>query len=142
MPSFMLGKMSLRNLFKKPATKLYPIEKPQYFQMTKGHIENNIDSCIFCSICEKKCPAAAISVNKSTTTWSINPYCCVQCYICVRNCPKNCLSMKSEYAPAARQKTQQSFVLSDEQKELREAEAKKRAEVAAAAKAKKAAEAL
>ena len=43
MGEFKLGRMTLKSLFSKPATKLYPIEAPAYYPETKGHIVIDID---------------------------------------------------------------------------------------------------
>jgi len=105
MGSFHLTKMSFRNLFKKPATKLYPVVPPVYTPMTKGRIVNDISVCILCGICEKKCPAGALAVDKPAGTWTLDPFACVQCYTCVRACPKGCLTMLAAYTPAAVKKS-------------------------------------
>jgi formate hydrogenlyase subunit 6/NADH:ubiquinone oxidoreductase subunit I len=101
MGSFHLTKMSLRNLLGKPATKMYPTVVPQYHARTKGHVVIDIETCILCSICEKKCPALAIIVDKPAGTWTIDPFACVQCLTCIRACPKDSLTMDTAYAPAA-----------------------------------------
>ena len=88
--------MSLGNLFKKPATKLYPVVAPAYTSRTKGQVDIDIDSCILCGICAKKCPSLAIVVDKPTRSWSIDRFACVQCNSCVRDCPKDSLRMMPE----------------------------------------------
>jgi formate hydrogenlyase subunit 6/NADH:ubiquinone oxidoreductase subunit I len=105
MGSFHLTGMALRNLVRRPATRRYPVEPQQYTPMTKGHVVNDIELCILCSICQKKCPADAIVVDKPAGTWSINPFACVQCNTCVRACPKKSLTMLPEYSPVATAKT-------------------------------------
>ncbi len=102
---FNITGMTLKNLISKPATKRYPVEPQVYTAMTKGHISNDIELCILCSICMKKCPATAIIVDKPAGTWEINPFSCVQCYACVRVCPKNSLTMLPDYAPVATSKS-------------------------------------
>jgi ech hydrogenase subunit F len=97
--------MSLRNLFKKPATKMYPVVAPTYTKMSKGHVSCEITDCILCSICEKRCPTHAITVNKPSETWTIDNFSCIQCLSCVRNCPKKCLTMDPEYTKAAVKKS-------------------------------------
>jgi ech hydrogenase subunit F len=72
--------------------------------MTKGRINNDIDLCILCGICEKKCPAAAIRVDKSESTWVLDPFSCVQCYSCIRACPKKSLSMEAQYTAPVTEK--------------------------------------
>ena len=46
----------LKALFKKPATSGYPFNKREYPERTRGSIVIDIDGCIFCGLCEKKCP--------------------------------------------------------------------------------------
>ena len=96
MGSFKLGKMTLRSLFSKPATVRYPYEKrdlENLFPHLRGHIENDIDACILCGMCQRVCPADAITVDRKAGNWTINPYSCVQCGNCTHECPKNCLTM-------------------------------------------------
>ena len=106
MGSFHLAKMSFRNLFNKPATKMYPVVQPTYTAMTKGRVLNDIEACSLCGICEKKCPSLAIIVDRPAGTWTLDPFACVQCYSCVRACPKDCLTMLASYTPAAVTKSQ------------------------------------
>jgi ech hydrogenase subunit F len=101
MGSFLLSKRSLLNLFRKPATKMYPVVAPTYTKMTKGHVTNDISLCILCGICEKKCPTHAITVDKADESWTINPFACIQCLSCVRACPKKSLTMEKKYTVVA-----------------------------------------
>jgi len=87
----------LKNLGGKPATRLYPRQKREPFERTRGHIAINESDCIFCGICQKKCPTKAIGVDKPSKTWRIDRFKCIQCNACTENCPKKCLSMKNEY---------------------------------------------
>jgi NAD-dependent dihydropyrimidine dehydrogenase PreA subunit/pyruvate-formate lyase-activating enzyme len=48
-------------------------------------------SCVFCGRCARKCPQAAISVDKSAKNWGFSGKKCVLCGICSVNCPKNSL---------------------------------------------------
>ena len=94
MGGFKLGKMTLGSLFKKPETVLYPVEKKEAPAGLKGHIVNDVDVCILCGICQRRCPCAAIVVEKSNRKWTIDKFRCVQCGTCVLECPKHCLSME------------------------------------------------
>ncbi|MDO4850317.1 MAG: 4Fe-4S dicluster domain-containing protein [Actinomycetota bacterium] len=143
---FKLGGMSIKGVFQKPVTKMYPVVVPEYFERTAGHVEqNDIDSCIFCGLCEKRCPTNAIKVDKAAGTWSIDPWNCITCNSCVRVCPKNILSMERTYTTPATEKSWVTLTMSDEAKaERARQEAEKKAKREAAAKAaaeKKAAEA-
>lgn len=104
MSTFSLGKMTLRSLFGKPETLLYPFETRPYPRGLKGHIENNIEACILCGICQRTCPSSALTVDKKKSTWSIDRFRCVQCGACIRSCPKDSLSMAPEYQKPARAK--------------------------------------
>jgi formate hydrogenlyase subunit 6/NADH:ubiquinone oxidoreductase subunit I len=105
MGSFHLAGMSLRNLFKKPATKMYPVVAPTWTKMSKGHVRCEITDCILCSICEKRCPTHAITVSKPDGTWTIDNFSCIQCLSCVRICPRKCLFMDPEYTKPAPEKS-------------------------------------
>ncbi len=144
MGSFMLTKMSFRNLFKKPVTKMYPVEPPVYTSRSKGHVVNDIKECILCGICEKRCPTGAIVVDKPAETWTINPFACIQCMFCVRACPKSCLTMEHGYTPPSTSMythTDTKPELTAEEQAEKLAREKEKAERLAAAKAAKQAQA-
>lgn len=88
---------ALKNLFSKPATSNYPFEPATYPERSRGHIEIDIDSCIMCGMCQRKCPSGAITVDRKTKTWSIERMGCVQCENCVSGCPKKCLHIVPGY---------------------------------------------
>lgn len=104
MGSFKLGKMTFGSLFKKPETIMYPVETRYAPPGLKGHIANDIETCILCGICMKRCPTGSITVDKKAGEWSINRFSCIQCGYCVRECPKSCLVMDPAYAPVSTEK--------------------------------------
>ncbi len=126
---------ALKNLFSKPATVKYPFEPREYPERTRGHVENDMNACVLCGLCQMKCPTGAITVDKKEQTWTIRPFSCIQCRSCVDNCPKKCLSMDRQYQEPGTEKIEKKFDLSDSQKEALAAQAKAAAEKAAAAKA-------
>jgi len=91
-------KTTLKNLFSKPATRLYPFEKREPYKHTHGHIENDLVNCTYCTLCEKKCPTKAIKVVRDPKTWTIEPLRCIACNICVEICPKKTLVMHQTYS--------------------------------------------
>ncbi|MEI8201176.1 MAG: 4Fe-4S dicluster domain-containing protein [Eubacteriales bacterium] len=99
----------LQNLFSKPVTRNYPQVPREYPVRTRGQIGIDIDACIFCGICMKKCPTGAIAVVRETKNWSINRFGCIQCGECVGVCPKKCLTMLQAYAESNATKTRDSF---------------------------------
>jgi ech hydrogenase subunit F len=103
------GKTVVNNLFHKPATKGYPFVKNEFFQRTRGHVTIQIDSCIFCGTCARRCPASAIQVDRNEKKWSIERFRCVQCGNCVEHCPKKCLGMDRHYADVGQTKEAEIF---------------------------------
>ena len=100
-----LGKMTLRSMFKKPETTLYPFEKKSQPVGLKGQVVCDPETCILCGMCMRNCPTDSITVSREDRTWAINHYSCVQCYYCVNTCPKSCLAMLPDYPAVVTQKT-------------------------------------
>ena len=101
-----------KNLFWPPATRMYPAVKRADFEQARGHVEIDISTCIFCGLCARKCPANALTVEKASKAWTIDPYRCIICSACVDACPKKCLSMNHEQSypvrnPDARSRSSQ-----------------------------------
>lgn len=88
---------ALKNLFSKRATRLYPFEVRGNFDMYRGTLHNDIDSCIFCGMCARKCPSQCITVDRKKGTWELDPFACILCGVCVDNCPPSSLSMDKEH---------------------------------------------
>ena len=104
MGSFKLGGMTLKSLFSKPETIMYPVQERYKPEGLKGHIEIDVETCILCGICQKTCPTGAIEVDKAGEAWRIDRFRCVQCGACWRACPKESLTMADTYTPPATQK--------------------------------------
>ncbi len=110
-----IGKMSktvLKSIFGKSACLMYPIVSRQFVEGTRGQISIDSAQCIYCGICQKKCPTDAIVVEKKKSLkdsagvvqesgqnlWQIDRLRCITCNYCVEACPKKCLHMDRKYS--------------------------------------------
>lgn len=59
-----------------------------------GKPVNDTAQCVYCTLCARKCPQEAISVDRTAKTWRLDVEKCVGCGICASSCPKKCLKMK------------------------------------------------
>lgn len=100
MTLFTIAKTIITSFFGKAATVRYPFEKKPFADIYRGQILNDIDLCIFCSICSKKCPTEALRVSREPKEWEIDSLRCISCNYCVEVCPKKCLSSKNQYSPS------------------------------------------
>ena len=92
-----MTKVALQSLLSKPATVPYPAARKPVYAGTRGRIAIDAGKCILCLICDKKCPTAAIKVDRPGKTWTIDRLRCIQCNFCVEVCPKKCLTMENMY---------------------------------------------
>jgi formate hydrogenlyase subunit 6/NADH:ubiquinone oxidoreductase subunit I len=102
MGCFKLAHMTLHSLFSHPDTVCYPAQTKPVPSGLKGHIVNDVSTCIMCGICAKTCPSGALTVDRKAGTWTINRFRCVQCGSCIRACPKGSLSMDPTYQKPSR----------------------------------------
>ena len=54
---------------------------------------NDQSRCVYCTLCAKKCPAEALTVDRTAKTWTLDEDKCVSCGTCAQVCPKNCIIM-------------------------------------------------
>jgi len=105
MSLFKIVDVLFESLFRAPATVKYPFAPRTYYPKTRGSIQIEIKQCIYCGICQRKCPTAAIAVSKPEKKWTIDRLRCISCNACVEVCPKKCLAMSNQYtAPTPGQK--------------------------------------
>jgi ech hydrogenase subunit F len=113
MPFFQYAKTVIKNLAGKPATLMYPVKPAKKFNATRGRIENDINRCIFCGMCSRKCPCVAICVDRTAKTWEIDRYRCVICNCCVEVCPVKCLRTETSYSPLSTEKQSKTLMRPD-----------------------------
>lgn len=109
MTIFSMTKTLLKSIFHGPYTTKYPLAKKKNYERTRGKIEINIGECIYCGICERRCPTEAIKIEKENKKWSIQRLQCIQCGYCVEGCPKKCLSMNTQYSAPTYDKVRDEY---------------------------------
>ncbi|WP_243158063.1 4Fe-4S dicluster domain-containing protein [Aminipila terrae] len=105
-----MTKTLIKSILHGPYTDLYPVKPRENFERTRGSIGIDIESCVFCGICEKRCPTGAIKTVRNDKSWSIERMNCIQCGYCVDVCPKKCLQMKNEYTTPDLKKVKDEYV--------------------------------
>ena len=103
-------KTILRSLFQKEATLAYPFKPMPKDPLVRGRISIDINNCIFCGMCSRKCPTHAIDVVKDARSWEIARFQCIVCGECTAVCPKKCLHMLPELTPASGEKTKDKSI--------------------------------
>ena len=107
---FNMIKNIMKNLVSRPSTRLYPVSKREPFKDARGHISSiDIDKCIFCGICQRKCPSDAIEVDKERKSWEIDQYKCIICGVCNEVCPKKCIIMDANHKTSEYKKKKVTF---------------------------------
>jgi NAD(P)H-quinone oxidoreductase subunit I len=101
-------RVTLRQLFRQPATIRYPEQKLNTSKRIRGNelVWNNV-KCVVCTTCAKTCPQGAIHLettvdpanpNKLTISkFEVDTGYCIFCGLCVESCPYNALFMGSAY---------------------------------------------
>ncbi len=75
------------NFFRKRFTRKYPKVEPPLPKDFRGPVKWNRDTCIFCGLCAKHCPAFAIKIDKNKKELTVDPYRCITCGVCQEVCP-------------------------------------------------------
>lgn len=100
MAYFTMAKMALKWALKKPPTQRYPFEPRKPYLGSRGQLVFTKDSCTYCTVCARKCPTKAITVNRSGKKWMLDRLLCINCGACVDICPKDCLELGTSHGHA------------------------------------------
>jgi NADH-quinone oxidoreductase subunit I len=98
--------VTLRNLFRKPVTIMYPDTPRPYPDRFRGVLalvyekETGEEACIGCRLCEYICPPQVIKVEMLKSekrnyakTFTLELYACEFCELCVQVCPTDAIIM-------------------------------------------------
>jgi ech hydrogenase subunit F len=91
-----MARRSLRNLFSKPATRLYPTQPRVCVEGARGSLQLDPTNCNFCERCAKRCPTQALRVSRQDRTLVFEELLCINCGWCVEVCNKCSLLMATD----------------------------------------------
>ena len=86
------------HLFRKTVTLEYPEIKIKLNTNFRG--KHTLNNCVGCRICQKVCPANAISINKNANiieSYFIDYSKCIFCGNCIYNCPTKSIKLSDEF---------------------------------------------
>ncbi len=109
MAYFKMTRMALKWAVSKPATSRYPFEPRKAIPGSRGRLSIEVASCVFCGVCAKKCPTAALVVNRAHKKWGIDRLRCISCGYCVEICPKKSLELTTDHGVPSITKDREFF---------------------------------
>jgi ech hydrogenase subunit F len=109
MAYFQMSKLALKWALSKPATSRYPFEPRQPLAGSRGRLTFKKESCVYCTVCAKKCPTGALAVNRAQKKWAIDRLLCISCGYCVESCPKKSLELTTVHGIPAVTKDREFF---------------------------------
>lgn len=108
MSFFRMAKTILTWTFRKPVTVRYPFEPRRIIAGSRGNLRFTAATCTHCTLCAKRCPTAAITVDRPNKTWGIDRLRCISCGYCVEICPKKSLSLDTAHTVPTRTKDKET----------------------------------
>jgi formate hydrogenlyase subunit 6/NADH:ubiquinone oxidoreductase subunit I len=100
-------KRAIVNTFSKPATELYPAQKPHLPEKYRGQPCFDFSACTGCGLCSRDCPAKAIEMVTVDGKHrpQVNLSKCVFCYQCAETCPHEAVKTSCVYELATTDKS-------------------------------------
>jgi ech hydrogenase subunit F len=97
MAYFEMSRLALRWALRKPVTTRYPFEPRRVIPGSRGQLVFTKENCVYCTVCAKKCPTGALTVNRAQKKWAIDRLLCITCGYCVEACPKKSLTLTTPH---------------------------------------------
>jgi ech hydrogenase subunit F len=98
MSYFRMTAIALKWAFSKPVTSKYPFEPRVAIPGSRGSLSFDVDTCVYCGVCAKKCPTGALVIHRKLRKWAIDRLLCITCGYCVDACPKKSLALETAHA--------------------------------------------
>ena len=93
--------LTLRNVYTKAVTRLYPEEIMELPDAFRGQQHLDMDKCVGCGICAQMCPNNVIEIVKCGKWYpQFDNGHCMFCGLCVDFCPNGALSMTKHFEMA------------------------------------------
>jgi formate hydrogenlyase subunit 6/NADH:ubiquinone oxidoreductase subunit I len=109
MAFFEMARLAVKWALTKPPTSRYPFEPRRALAGSRGVLVFTRLNCVYCSVCAKKCPADAITINRPLKQWSIDRLRCISCGYCVELCPKKSLQLATDHPEPVEEKVSEVF---------------------------------
>jgi formate hydrogenlyase subunit 6/NADH:ubiquinone oxidoreductase subunit I len=109
MAYFSMSLLALKWAVKSPVTTRYPFAPRLELPGSRGALVFTKESCVFCTVCAKRCPTGALVVNRSKRKWAIDRLRCIACGYCVEACPKDSLTFAARHMGPAITRDRESF---------------------------------
>jgi len=107
-----LFKTIFTSLGRKAPTHNYPRVPIPKDPTVRGSIAIEIETCIFCTICARKCPTDAIVVDRAKKELELSRFECIVCAACIDACPKKSIKMLPELDSPSHEKTTEKYTAS------------------------------
>ena len=101
MAYFTMTKLALKWALSKPPTSRYPFEPRTPVLGSRGQLRFAKETCVYCTVCAKKCPTGALLINRAQKKWAIDRLKCISCGYCVEVCPKKSLALSTDHGHPA-----------------------------------------
>ncbi len=97
MPYFQMSRIALKWALSTPPTTRYPFAARRPIAGSRGQLVFTPEHCVYCTVCAKKCPSAALKVDRALKKFVLDRLRCISCGCCVEICPKNSLALSTDH---------------------------------------------
>ena len=96
-----MSRLALKWAVKRPPTTRYPFRPRRPIAGSRGQLDLDRATCVYCTACAKKCPTGALLVVRNKKILAIDRLRCISCGYCVEICPKDSLRLTTSHGTPA-----------------------------------------